>query len=257
LGTARLILIFKSKFNYAVPLQVVLDGGAKLVYSYSINWQVVTISNEKLAITRILKMPAGRLIVLTGPSGVGKGTLLRSLLQRHPELYFSVSATTRRPRPGEINGKHYYFVSLEQFQVMVTNGELLEWAEFAGNCYGTPRQPVEAQIAQGKLVILEIELEGARQIRHTFPEALRIFILPPSADELERRIRSRGQDSEEAIARRLNRAIAEINAANEFDIQIVNDDLELTLKRLEAALFKGVEGYPNPKQDTPREAEGA
>jgi guanylate kinase len=182
-------------------------------------------------------MQPGRLIVLTGPSGVGKGTLLRSLLQRHPELYFSVSATTRAPREGEIDGKHYYFVSRTQFAEMVKNGELLEWAEFAGNCYGTPRKPVEAQIATGKSVILEIELEGARQIRQSFPSALRIFILPPSEAELERRIRNRGQDSEEAIARRLRRAKEEIDAANEFDIQIVNDNLETALARIEAALF--------------------
>lgn len=182
-------------------------------------------------------MQPGRLIVLTGPSGVGKGTLLRSLLQRHPELYFSVSATTRAPRPGEIDGKHYYFVSRSEFEQMVKNGELLEWAEFAGNCYGTPRKPVEEQIAKGKSVILEIELEGARQIRQTFPTALRMFILPPSEAELERRIRSRGQDAEEAIARRLRRAKEEIDAANEFDIQIVNDNLETALNQIEAAMF--------------------
>lgn len=182
-------------------------------------------------------MQAGKLIVVTGPSGVGKGTLLRSLLERHPELYFSISATTRQPRPGETDGQHYYFVSREKFEQMVAASEFLEWAEFAGNYYGTPRLQVEQQIAQGRLVILEIEVVGARKIKQTFQAALRIFILPPSLAELERRIRDRGQDSEDAIARRLTRAKAEIEAADEFDLQIVNDDLETTLVHLEAAIF--------------------
>ncbi len=182
-------------------------------------------------------MGTGKLVVLTGPSGVGKGTLLRSLLQRHPELYVSVSATTRTPRLGEIDGKDYYFVSRDKFEQMVASGELLEWAEFAGNCYGTPRAPVEENIRQGKWVILEIELQGARQIRQTFPEALRIFILPPSLPELEYRIRNRGQDTEEAISRRLKRAQEEIDAASEFDIQIINDDFEKALEGIEDTLF--------------------
>ena len=183
-------------------------------------------------------MQAGKLIVLTGPSGVGKGTLLRSLLKRHPELYISISATTRQPRSGEIDGKHYYFVSRDKFEQMVTAGELLEWAEYAGNYYGTPRDAVERQIQLGQLVILEIEVVGARKIHTTYPIALRIFILPPSLAELEQRIRLRGQDSEEAIARRLTRAKAEIDAADEFDIQIVNDDLEKALLSIEAAIFE-------------------
>lgn len=183
-------------------------------------------------------MNTGKLIVLTGPSGVGKGTLLRSLLQRHPKLHLSISTTTRSPRPGEINHQHYYFVSYPQFEQMVAQGQLLEWAEYAGNYYGTPRQPVETQIRQGKDVVLEIELEGARQIRQTVPDALQIFIMPPSMAELEQRIRSRGQDSEAAITRRLTRAREEVDAADEFDIQIVNDDLETALCQIEAALFK-------------------
>lgn len=181
--------------------------------------------------------PSGRLIVLTGPSGVGKGTLMRSLLQRHPELYYSVSVTTRSPRPGEIDGKNYYFISRSKFEQLIAQGEFLEWAEFAGNYYGTPREAVLNQIRSGKLVVLEIELEGARQIRASFPGALSIFILPPSFDELEKRIRGRAQDSEEAIARRLRCAQEEIKAADEFDIQIVNDDFETALKDIEAALF--------------------
>lgn len=186
-------------------------------------------------------MARGKLIVLTGPSGVGKGTLMRSLLRRHPELYLSISVTTRAPRPGEINGRDYYFVSRPEFEQMAANNQLLEWAEFAGNCYGTPRKPVEEQIRQGKWVVLEIELQGARQIFQAFPSALGIFILPPSMPELEHRLRHRASESEEAIARRLERAKTEVNAADEFDIRVVNDNLELALDQIELALFTPAE----------------
>ncbi|GCL40052.1 guanylate kinase [Sphaerospermopsis reniformis] len=205
-------------------------------------------NSEVEGIMQVLPIPSGattpespslgKLIVLTGPSGVGKGTLMQKLLQLHPELYYSVSATTRSPRPGEINGQNYYFITRSQFEKLVAQGEFLEWAEFAGNYYGTPRAAVLEQIQSGKLVILEIELEGARQIRTSYPNALSIFILPPSFSELEKRIRGRGQDSQEAIARRLNRAQEEIEAAAEFDIQIVNDDLETALNQIEAVLFE-------------------
>jgi guanylate kinase len=182
-------------------------------------------------------MQAGKLVVLTGPSGVGKGTLVRLLLVRHPELYLSISATTRNPRPGEIDGQNYYFVTKEQFEQMIRAGELLEWAEYAGNYYGTPRVKVEEQLDRDRVVILEIEVVGAKQIEHTFPQALRIFILPPSELELERRLRDRGQDAEAAIARRLERAKEELAASAEFDRQIVNNDLETALTELEAAIF--------------------
>lgn len=184
------------------------------------------------------KLPApGRLVVFTGPSGVGKGTLLRQLRRRYPDLYLSTSATTRSPRPGEVDGEHYYFVSRETFELMIGQHELLEWAEYAGNYYGTPRRPVEIQIERGNQVILEIELNGARQVADAWPEALKVFILPPSYEELERRIRDRGQDNEVAIARRLKRARVELEAADEFDLQIVNDDLDEALATLESALF--------------------
>ncbi len=181
--------------------------------------------------------PLGKLIVLTGPSGVGKGTLMNAILQRYPELHYSVSATTRSPRPGEVNGKNYHFITRSEFEKLVTQGEFLEWAEFAGNFYGTPREAVLNHIQSGELVVLEIELEGARQIRHTFPSALSIFILPPSFAELEKRIRGRGQDTEEAISRRLNRAEEEIAAADEFDLQIINNDFEQALQEIEKAIF--------------------
>lgn len=179
----------------------------------------------------------GKLIVFTGPSGVGKGTLLRRLLHLHPVLYLSISATTREPRPHEIHGRHYYFVSRETFEQMIERNELLEWAEFAGNYYGTPRDPVVEAVDRGRWVILEIELAGARQIRDTFPLAQQIFVLPPSIEELETRIRRRAQDSESAIARRMARARVEIDAADEFDFQIVNDDLDQAINQLETALF--------------------
>jgi guanylate kinase len=182
-------------------------------------------------------MPTGKIIVLTGPSGVGKGTLVRSLLARHPELYLSISATTRKPRSGEIDGKHYYFVTKEEFEQKIEAGQLLEWAEYAGNYYGTPRDRVQEQIDRGRSVLLEIEVVGARQIKQAFPQTLCIFILPPSVSELERRLRGRGKDSEEAMARRLKRAQEELAASGEFDRQIVNDDLEIALAEIEAAIF--------------------
>lgn len=199
-------------------------------------------SPQKQSVINLFQMPQptsglGRLLVLSGPSGVGKGTLLKQLLKRHPELQVSVSATTRKPRPGEIDGQHYHFVSRPQFERMIEQGELLEWAEFAGNCYGTPKEPIEAAIAQGQQVILEIELVGARQVRAGCPEVKQIFVRPPTAETLERRIRSRGQDSEGAIAKRLNQAQVELAAADEFDVQIVNDDLETAIAALEAAIF--------------------
>jgi guanylate kinase len=182
-------------------------------------------------------MNSGRLIVLTGPSGVGKGTLLAALLQAHPELYLSISATTRLPRAGEIAGVNYYFFDRPQFEQAIQAGELLEWAEFAGNYYGTPIQPVRERVAAGGLLVLEIELVGARQVAKIFPAALRIFILPPSMAVLEARLRSRAQDPEDAILQRLAVAQAEIAAADEFDLQIINDNLEVALAAIEVAIF--------------------
>lgn len=175
----------------------------------------------------------GTLTVITGPSGVGKGTLVQRLLQRHPSIWLSVSATTRSPREGERDGESYFFHSRARFDGLVAEGGLLEWAEFAGNCYGTPRAPVEQQLAQGRPVLLEIELEGARQVRHSFPSGFQIFLAPPSFEELERRIRGRGTDAEEAIQRRLLRAQEELKAQDEFDAVVVNDDLERALTALE------------------------
>ena len=178
----------------------------------------------------------GTLTVITGPSGVGKGTLVQRLLARHPSIWVSVSATTRAPRQGECEGESYFFHSRDRFDALVKEGGLLEWAEFAGNCYGTPRAPVEQRLQEGRPVLLEIELEGARQVRRSFPEAVQIFLAPPSFEELERRIRSRGTDAEEAIQRRLLRAREELNAQGEFDAVVVNADLEQALMKLEGLM---------------------
>ncbi len=179
----------------------------------------------------------GKLIVITGPSGVGKGTLVQLLLQRHPQVRVSVSATTRKPRPGEIDGQDYYFLNKKDFETAILNHELLEWAEYAGNYYGTPKAQVIQQIQLGNYVLLEIELAGARAIANIFPDAKRIFILPPSIAELETRIRTRGSNSEDSITKRLAIAQQEIAARDEFDFQIVNDDLEKAIARLETAIF--------------------
>ncbi|MBJ7898605.1 MAG: guanylate kinase [Cyanobacteria bacterium RI_101] len=181
-------------------------------------------------------MSIGQLVVITGPSGVGKGTLVKLLLANNPSYFLSVSATTRAPRLGETEGESYFFLSREQFQAWIEAGDLLEWAEYAGNYYGTPRRPVEERIQRGETVILEIEVLGARQIRQTFPEAKRVFILPPSERELESRLRGRGLDSDAAIARRLLKAKEELAASAEFDYQVINDDLRSALAALEGII---------------------
>lgn len=181
----------------------------------------------------------GRLTVITGPSGVGKGTLVARLLGRHPRLWLSVSATTRVPRAGEEEGRHYFFLERGEFERQVAAGGFLEWAEFAGNLYGTPRAPVERRLAAGQPVLLEIELEGARQVRRSFPAAFQVLIKPPSFAELERRIRGRGTDSEEAIARRLERARIELQAEEEFDAVLVNGNLDQAVDELEALMDLG------------------
>ena len=173
-----------------------------------------------------------KLIIITGPSGVGKGTVVKELLDRNKDIWLSISATTRNPRVGEKDGLNYYFISEERFKDMIDKKEFLEWAQFAGNYYGTPLSTVNEKIEKGFIVLLEIEVEGAKQIKEKFPESLSIFLLPPSKEELEKRIRNRGTEKEEAIDRRLSRANYEIASSGEFDFVLTNHDVDETVKEV-------------------------
>jgi guanylate kinase len=167
-----------------------------------------------------------RLTVIAGPTAVGKGTVVRWIIENHPEIQLSVSATTRDPRPGEVNGKSYFFVSQVEFDRLVETNELLEYAVVHGtHRYGTPRKPVEQALAEGNEIILEIDLQGARQIRKSMPQANLIFIAPPNWEELERRLAQRGTESEEEIVRRLATAREEIAAVAEFDHIVINAEV--------------------------------
>ena len=167
-----------------------------------------------------------RLTVLSGPSGVGKSTVVAHLRKEHPEVWLSVSATTRAPRPGEQHGVQYFFVDDEEFDKLVANGELLEWAEFAGNRYGTPRRAVLDRLEAGEAVLLEIDLQGARLVRSSMPEARLVFLAPPSWEELVRRLTGRGTEAPDVIERRLAAARTELAAESEFDTTLVNTSVE-------------------------------
>jgi guanylate kinase len=174
-----------------------------------------------------------KVFVITGPSGVGKGTLIEKLLERIPELELSVSATTREPRPGEEDGRDYHFLSESEFERRVGAGEFLEHATYSGHRYGTLREVVESRLAEGRSVVLEIEVQGARQVRAAMPEAVQIFIAPPDPSALRRRLEGRGTDSAEAIERRLRTAELELEAQVEFPHVIVNDDVQKAASQLE------------------------
>jgi guanylate kinase len=179
-----------------------------------------------------------RLTVLSGPSGVGKSTVVAHMRKVHPEVWLSVSATTRKPRPGERHGVQYFFVDDEEFDKLVANGELLEWAEFAGNRYGTPRQAVLDRLEAGEPVLLEIDLQGARQVRESMEEAHLIFLAPPSWDELVRRLTGRGTEAPEVIERRLTAAKVELAAETEFDVTLVNTSVEDVSRELLALMLR-------------------
>ena len=166
-----------------------------------------------------------RLVVLSGPSGVGKSSVISQALQELPETWLSVSATTRDPRPGEVHGQNYFYVTGEDFDRMIAEGELLEWAEFAGNKYGTPRGPVEERLEQDIPVLLEIEVQGAKQVRESMPDAILVFLSPPSWEDLESRLEGRGTESPEQVSARLAAAQRELDSADFFDYVITNDDV--------------------------------
>ena len=172
-------------------------------------------------------VPTGKLIVVAGPTAVGKGTVVARIRTLHPEVRFSVSATTRQPRPGEVDGVHYYFVSDAKFDELIATNQMLEWALVHGqNRYGTPRQPIDDALRAGHSIILEIDIQGARQVKTAMPEAILVFLLPPSWDELVRRLTTRGTETPEEQARRLETAKVEFEAQDEFDVTIVNDDVD-------------------------------
>ncbi|MDX8365009.1 guanylate kinase [Cytobacillus sp. IB215665] len=177
----------------------------------------------------------GLLIVLSGPSGVGKGTVRKALFsQSDIKLHYSISMTTRKPREGEVDGVDYFFKSREEFESLIAQSKLLEWAEFVGNYYGTPVDYVEKTLQEGKDVFLEIEVQGAMQVRKAFPEGLFIFLMPPSLTELENRITTRGTESNEVINNRMNAAKQEIEMMNAYDYVVENDEVELACERIKA-----------------------
>ena len=186
-----------------------------------------------------------RLVVLAGPTAVGKGTVAAEVRDTHPEVWISVSATTRRPRPGEEDGVHYWFVADEEFDRMVADGELLEWALVHQSArYGTPRRPVERALAEGRPAMLEIDLQGARQVRETMPEALFVFLKPPSWEELVRRLVGRGTESAEERTLRLDTARLELAAEEEFDVTIVNHEVHAAADELVALMMLDLEQPP-------------
>ena len=181
-------------------------------------------------------MRQGKTFIICGPSGVGKGTVVARLLASNPNLYFSVSATTRQPRNGEVDGVHYHFLSREQFQSWIAEDAFLEHAEFVGNYYGTPKKYVDAAMAQGRDVILDIEIQGAEQVHRQRPEAVRIYVAPPSGAELERRRIGRGTEDMEKVRSRLERGKQEFAAASSFDYFVINDTVDHAVTEITAIM---------------------
>lgn len=178
----------------------------------------------------------GILIVISGPSGAGKGTICKALLEKHDNIYISVSATTRAPRAGEVEGVNYYFLTKEAFEEKVNNNGFLEYANVHGNFYGTPKVNVEKMLDEGKDVILEIDIQGALQVKENFKEGVFIFILPPSMEELKQRIIKRGSETEESLMTRFKNAYKEINYVSKYNYAVVNDKLEVAVSKVEAII---------------------
>ena len=178
----------------------------------------------------------GLLLVVSGPSGCGKGTVLGEVFARQPDTYYSVSATTRSPRPGEVDGVQYHFLTKEEFEEKIAAGQMLEYAQYAGNYYGTPAQAVDEKLSQGKNVVLEIEVQGAKQVKLRRPDAVMIFIMPPSMKELRRRLTQRGTEAQEVVERRLETARQEMPQAKDYDYIVFNDKLEDAVADLQAIL---------------------
>ena len=179
----------------------------------------------------------GKTFIISGPSGVGKSTVLHALFQGRDDLYFSVSATTRAPREGEQDGVDYHFIQADAFRDMIAADAFLEYAEYVGNFYGTPKRYVDEAMAEGKDVILDIEVQGAAQVHELRPEVVRIFVAPPSWEELERRLKARGTDSPEKIQERLLRAKVELESADSYDYFVINDTVESAVKELRAIML--------------------
>ena len=178
----------------------------------------------------------GKTFIVSGPSGVGKSTVLNALFRKHDNLFFSVSATTRAPREGEVDGVHYHFIGADQFRKMIEEDDFLEYAEYVGNFYGTPKKYVDAAMDEGRDVILDIEIQGAKQVCEKRPETVRIFIAPPSWAELAHRLTSRGTDTPEKVEKRLLRAKVELQTADTYDYFVINDTVENAVAELEAIL---------------------
>ncbi|QDF65371.1 guanylate kinase [Shewanella sp. SNU WT4] len=179
----------------------------------------------------------GNLFIVSAPSGAGKSSLISALLKDKPaDMQVSVSHTTRQPRPGEVNGQHYHFVAVGEFTQLIEQASFFEWAQVFGNYYGTSRTVIEQTLAQGIDVFLDIDWQGAQQVKKLMPEAIGIFILPPSREELERRLTGRGQDSAEVIASRMQEAVSEMSHYNEYDFVIVNDDFDIAIKELNSII---------------------